>query len=139
MSHRMRTAGALGVVFAATLLLLTGCGRIASPFGFGGESADPIGVWSESSSEESPYLSFSDDGKVSGYDGCNQLGGSWEATADGIEFSDFAATQMFCEGVDTWLTAAASAEISGGEMTVLDGDGKKIGELEQTSTTPVEG
>ena len=135
MSHRMNSAGALGVVFASTLLLLTGCAGAGLPFG--AEPADPVGVWSESDADNTPFLSFSDDGNVSGYDGCNQLGGSWEATSDGIEFGDLAATQMFCEDVDTWLISAASAEISGGTMTVLDEDGKQLGELEQTSTTPL--
>jgi len=131
----MNSAGALGVVFASTLLVLTGCMGTGLPFG--AERADPVGVWSESSAKDSPYLSFSDDGNVSGYDGCNQMGGSWKATSDGVEFSDFASTQMFCEGVDTWLMSATSAEIDGGTMTVLDEDGEELGELTQTSTTPL--
>jgi heat shock protein HslJ len=131
----MNSAGALGVVFASTLLVLTGCMGVGLPFG--AERVNPVGVWSESSDDDSPYLSFTDDGNVSGYDGCNQMGGSWKATADGIEFSDFASTQMFCEGVDTWLMDATSAEVDGGTMTVLDEDGKELGELKQTSTTPL--
>jgi len=136
MSHRLNSTGTLGVVFAATLLLLAGCAGAGLPFG--AEKADPVGVWSESEADDSPYLSFTDDGDVSGYDGCNQMGGSWKATSDGIEFSDFASTQMFCEGVDTWLVSAASAEIDGGTMTVLDEDGEELGTLKQTSTTPLE-
>jgi heat shock protein HslJ len=130
-----RSALALGVAGAA--LLLTGCVHAGLPFG--AERVDPVGVWSESSAESSPYLSFTDDGNLSGYDGCNQLGGSWTATAGGAEFSNFAATQMFCEGVDTWLISAATAEIDGGTMTVLDEDGRRLGALERTSTTPVRG
>jgi hypothetical protein len=34
--------------------------------------------------------------------------------------------------------SAVSAEIDGGTMTVLDEDGKDLGELKQTSTTPLE-
>jgi len=134
MSHRTGSALALGV--AAAALLLTGCVHAGLPFG--ADRVDPVGVWSESSDEASPYLSFSDDGKLSGYDGCNQMGGSWKATSDGVEFSNLASTQMFCEGVDTWLMSAVSAEIDGGTMTVLDEDGKDLGELKQTSTTPLE-
>jgi heat shock protein HslJ len=133
----MNSAGALGVVFAAALLVLVGCaGNVGLPYG--AEPADPVGVWSESSADDSPYLSFSDDGTVAGYDGCNQLGGSWMPTSKGVEFSDLVGTQMFCEGVDDWVSKAASAEISGGTMTVLDEDGKELGELERTSTTPLE-
>lgn len=131
-----RTGSAVGVAVAAAVLLLTGCAGGGLPFG--AERVDPVGVWSETDADNTPFLSFSDDGNVSGYDGCNQLGGSWEATADGVEFSDLAATQMYCEDVDTWLLAAATAEIDGGTMTVFDEDGEAVGELAQTSTTPLE-
>ncbi len=131
-----RTGSALGVAVAAAVLLLTGCAGAGLPFG--AERVDPVGVWSESDADNTPFLSFSDDGNVSGYDGCNQLGGAWKATSDGIEFGDLAATQMYCEDVDTWLLGAASAEIDGGTMTVFDEDGEELGELGQTSTTPLE-
>ena len=134
MSHRT----ALASVAAAAALLLAGCSSAITGLPYGAERVNPVGVWSETAADDSAYLSFSKDGTVSGYDGCNQLGGSWEATPDGLEFSELASTQMFCEDVDTWLMDGASAEISGGTMTVLDEDGEEVGVLKFTSETPVE-
>ena len=133
MSPRTSSAPALAVA-AAAAFLLTACG--GAGIGFGAEQVDPVGIWSESTADDSPFLSFTDDGRVSGFDGCNQLSGSWEATADGVEFGQLASTRMACPDVDTWLAGAATAEVSGGTMTVINLDGVEIGELKLTSETP---
>lgn len=95
-------------------------------------AVDPVGVWSESSDDDSPTLTFGKDGTVSGFDGCNQLSGGWEPTDDGVNFKQLASTQMACEDVDDWLSLAASAAISYDTMTVLDTDGRAIGTLERS-------
>jgi heat shock protein HslJ len=125
-----RAGGALGAL-AALALILSAC---AGTGGSSGES--PVGQWNESSEEGSPELSLFEGGDVAGYDGCNQMDGTWEATDDGVEFGEFAATMMACEDVDDWLSGAASATISGDTMTVLDADGESIGTLEKTSDEP---
>ena len=39
---------------------------------------------------------------------------------------------MFCEGVDTWLSNAATARIDNNTMTVMNADSQEIGMLERT-------
>lgn len=125
MSQLMRTAPLVGAL-AVIGLFLTACA--GDP---GASSVNPVGAWSESSDEDAPNLMLSEDGQVSGYDGCNQLSGEWEPTDDGVEFGDLASTQMACEDVDTWLGQASSATISGDTMTVLDESGEEVGTLQR--------
>ena len=131
MSH-LSKAGRSLVAVTAVALVLSGCAA-----GFSA-AVDPVGVWSESSDDDSPTLSLLDDGTLNGSDGCNQLSGGWEPTDDGVNFKQLASTRMACEDVDDWLSSAASATIAFDTMTVLDEDGRKIGELERTDDTPAE-
>lgn len=90
----------------------------------------PIGQWIESTAAGAPFLSIAADGSFSGNDGCNTLFGSWEVAGDGaIMFSGVGSTMMYCDGVDTWLTAAATGRIQGGVMTLQDADGVVLGQL----------
>lgn len=95
-----------------------------------GPQGQPVGQWLESDADGAPFLSLGADGRLSGNDGCNTLMGDWEMLDDGaVEFTALASTKMFCEGVDTWLGAAALARIQGSIMTIQDGDGVVIGQL----------
>lgn len=49
-----------------------------------------------------PYLNFVDENKVAGNNGCNNISGAYSAKDNIIKFETdkFAATRMFCEGVD---------------------------------------
>jgi len=129
MSH-LSKAGRSLVVAACALLLLTACVPRFSA------AVDPVGVWSESSDDDSPTLSLLEDTTVNGYDGCNQLTGGWEPTDDGVNFKQLASTRMACEDVDDWLSRAASATIAFDTMTVLDEDGNELGTLKRTDETP---
>lgn len=93
-----------------------------------------VGRWAqmegaEAYGERQPYLELSKDGKVSGTDGCNRLMGSWAFDSSRITLEPLASTRMACEGVETWLAAAASATLEGDTLTVVDADGKPIGSL----------
>lgn len=110
----------LGLVVALAALAACGDGDA------GGSSA--VGTWG-SGEPGQPHLELAEDGTVSGSDGCNQLTGSWEEDGDGVTFSPFAATQMACADVDTWLSSAASASVDGDELVVQDGSGAEIGTL----------
>ena len=118
----MKTLGVSIAVAAATLLFLTGCA---------GSPASAAGSWGtpDSSGQGEPGLNLSDDGKVTGNDGCNRLMGDWTETDGKVEFGALASTMMFCEGVDTWLLTAASARVQGGVMTVQDAAGEVLGQL----------
>jgi len=97
-------------------------------------AGDPVGTWGEPSTTGKPSLTLAEDGTATGNDGCNQLSGTWKPGEDGsVTFSPFAATQMFCEGVDTWLSMAASATVDGDQLVVLDASGKQIGTLDKSS------
>jgi heat shock protein HslJ len=89
---------------------------------------DPAGVWGSKDAGQ-PYLELSADGTVSGNDGCNGIGGSWEYRDGSVEFDDLATTLMACEWIDTWLQGADRAFLQGGVMTVTDDDGAVIGQL----------
>ncbi|KQY47794.1 hypothetical protein ASD18_11055 [Cellulomonas sp. Root137] len=114
------------------LALLAGC---ASSAGSGSElsTEDVTGEWVESGSEPRVYLELAEDGALSGSDGCNQLTGSWEVDGSEVDFGELGATMMACEDVDTWLSGAESATVSGDELTVLGADDTEIGTLERST------
>ena len=93
------------------------------------ESSDVVGTWSQTDTEPPVDLELIEDGTVSGSDGCNQLNGTWKIDGSEVEFGPFAATMMACENVNTWLSAATSANVDGDEMTVFNEDRKEIGVL----------
>ena len=114
------------------LAVLAGC---ASSTSSGSElsSEDVTGEWVEAGSEPRVYLELADDGALSGSDGCNQLTGSWEVDGSEVDFGELGSTMMACEDVDTWLSGAGSATVSGDELTVLGADGSQIGTLERST------
>ncbi len=115
----------LYLVSVAALLagsFMSGCSSDAEA----GETAK--GTWADTAGSE---LVLADEGALSGTDGCNRLMGTWSETDGVITFSEVASTKMFCDGVDTWLSGLATAEIDGDTMTVLDDAGTTIGTLER--------
>src|SRR5699024_9404716 len=68
-------------------------------------------------------------GTVAGTDGCNRLTGRWRFDDGVVRFTQMASTMMYCEGVDTWLSAAASGEVRGKKMYVFNREGNAIGTL----------
>jgi heat shock protein HslJ len=90
----------------------------------------PVGYWVESRTPDSPFLTISADRTYSGDDGCNRFTGAWESTGDGaVALTAGATTLMACEGVDTWLSQAASAVLRSGTLTVSAADGTVLGQL----------
>jgi len=134
MRHSSAFAARSFALVAAVGVVLAGCAS-SSDGGSGSalSTKDVTGEWSQPKSEPLVYLELVESGTVSGSDGCNQLNGTWKIDGSTIEFGAFSATMMACEDVDTWLSAASSATVSGDEMTVLDDGGKEIGTLEKTS------
>jgi heat shock protein HslJ len=138
-----RRAVALALVLPLALGALTACSDddggsgdasaavTASPSSAG--ASDAVGTWGKSATTGEAYLKLEKDGTASGSDGCNQLTGTWEAGDDGISFSPFAATQMFCADVDPWLSLAASAQVQGDELVLFDENDTQIGTLQRTA------
>lgn len=114
--------------FAASMLLA------ACSSGGGAASGDaasgPVGTWGPGGTGKA-QLVLTEDGKVSGTDGCNQLNGSWTDDAGKVTFGMMASTLMACDGVDTWLSGLNAATVSGSTMTVLDVNGAEIGTLDK--------
>ena len=89
------------------------------------------GTWGNTQPGQ-PHLSFAEDGTVAGTDGCNRLMGRWSREQDVITLSQMASTMMYCEGVDMWLTAAATASVHETDLHVFDREGTQIGTLKRS-------
>jgi len=110
---------------------LAGCAP-ASPTGTGDTDASTsaVGTWGADAQGE-PSLTLSEDGKLSGTDGCNRLTGSWTQDGATVDFGEVASTMMFCEGVDTWLVDLDTATVDGSTLRILDAEGTEIGTLDR--------
>ncbi len=98
---------------------LAGCTTANSP---------AVGTWGEEA-PGTPHLVLEKNGEFSGNDGCNHLFGTWRVSGDAIEFREMGTTEMFCEGVDTWLSKAAGGSVSGDLLSLTDAAGAKLGTL----------
>ncbi|WP_279402697.1 META domain-containing protein [Arthrobacter sp. JCM 19049] len=94
----------------------------------GGKPEDPTGLWGQQEQGQ-PWLELSNEGKVAGSDGCNNLMSTWSQEAEKISFSAMASTMMYCRGVDTWLSTADHATIQDGSLLVFDANDQQIGTL----------
>ena len=123
MKHVLRTL-ALAAALTASLGLAA-CGS---------SSSSVVGTWGDPDAAGTPSLTFDADGRYAGTDGCNRVGGSWSAKGETIDLGDMFSTMMYCEGVDTWLTGAASARLADGSLDILDAEGNVLGTLAPGST-----
>ena len=80
-----------------------------------------------------PTLIFEEDGRVGGTAGCNQYGGPFERSEDGVAIGPVVATKMFCEGrmeTETAFLAALertrSMTLDAGTLTLLAEDGSVL-------------
>ncbi|WPR66025.1 META domain-containing protein [Glutamicibacter protophormiae] len=115
----LMAAGALALGLAA-------CGSSSGPAAEA--PASPDGTWG-TEAEGQPWMNLGSDGKISGSDGCNNLVGQWTQKDGVVDLGAMGSTMMFCEGVDSWLSGAATATISGEKMTFSDAKGDQIGAL----------
>ncbi|MEE1620805.1 META domain-containing protein [Zafaria sp. J156] len=112
----------------AAILLLTACGD--GPAGTDdAHGTDVVGTWGNPTDSSLPTLEFTDDGSVTGTDGCNRLMGGWTVEGGQVVFDALAGTMMACPDVDTWLSTAARAEREEGILRVFGPDGEQIGTL----------
>lgn len=116
----LRTAR-IGIIASVLAIALSGC---AAP------AVDPSGTWGSDGNGQ-PNLTLDADGALSGTDGCNRLSGAWTAEGETVDFGIVVTTEMACQGVDTWLSALATATVDGDTLTVKDDAGETIGELER--------
>lgn len=117
------TAAAL---LGAAALLLTACSGTASV-------SDTS--WGKLDTRGEASMTFTADGAAHGSDGCNIVNGKWTEEKGTVKLGQLASTMMFCEGVDTWLTGAATAVAEGDTLTFSDEAGKEIGSFKKTEFT----
>lgn len=89
-----------------------------------------LGTW-VSDENGNPFLRFKEDGRLSGSDGCNGLGGEYTVEDEVVTIDRGASTLKACPGVDDWLRGVTSVTIDGDTMTVMDKSDEKIGELQR--------
>lgn len=111
------------IVVVAVSAVLAGCSQSAA--------ASATGMWS-TAAPSGAYIELMEDGSLAGSDGCNRLMGSWEKDGADITFGTVGMTQMFCEGVDDWLSQMNTANLADDfTMTIFNEAGDNIGELKR--------
>lgn len=118
----MRGALRATVLVGALGLALSGCGS-ARP-------GEPVGSWG-TPTQGRPHLDITSDGSFAGTDGCNRMGGSWEASGDQVTFSEVFQTLMACPDVDTWLSGLATATVTADALVIRNDEGDEIGTLQR--------
>lgn len=108
------------VLISVAGLVLAGC----SP------QASATGTWRATEPADA-YLEIADDGTLSGTDGCNRLFGGWEKDGSTITFGAIGMTEMYCEGVNDWLSQMHTATVTDATMTIFNEAGSNIGELKR--------
>ena len=129
---RFRTPGgrllpAAALRLAAALLVVAALASCADSPGSGTPSVE--GTWGDTGDSSAPSLDFVSDGRVSGTDGCNRLMGHWTQDGASVALKEMASTLMACQDVDTWLSAAATAEVDGDTLALFNSNGEPIGTL----------
>ncbi|MEV8337579.1 META domain-containing protein [Leucobacter sp. NPDC077196] len=94
------------------------------------EQADVVGTWM-SDEKGNPKLTFEEDGKVSGTDGCNGIGSTYTIEGDRVVIESFVSTMMACPGVDDWLRGVREVQLSNDELQVFNSEGAEIGTLQR--------
>ena len=93
--------------------------------------ADPSGRWSVEGAGAPPSLHLSENGTAAAHDGCNPLAGTWQHEPDGvIRLTLSPKGARVCEGVDIWLSHAASAVLTDGRLIIRADTETAIGVLE---------
>lgn len=148
MRTTMKTAGYVAALFA--VLLLAGC--VSSPTNSPGGDVVAMPLtntyWElvsvagqpvpETDSQQKPHVLFLDDGRVSGFSGCNQYMGDYRVTGENLLFDSMSSTLMACPQNQTEdLLFAAFAKtvgvnLEGIELRLLGEAGEELAVFEAT-------
>ncbi|MDY6842180.1 MAG: META domain-containing protein [Pseudomonadota bacterium] len=149
MTTTMKTAGYVAALFA--VLLLAGCVSSPASNSPGGDVvAMPLTntYWElvsvagqpvpETDSQQKLHVLFLDDGRVSGFSGCNQYMGDYQVTGENLLFDSMSSTLMACPQNQTEdLLFAAFAKtvgvnLEGIELRLLGEAGEELAVFEAT-------
>lgn len=112
--HAWATAG-LGL---AVLTAIGGCGFV---------SMQARGTWVDESS--GVELLFTQEGLISGTDGCNTIKGSWEEHGADVTINYTIDQAGDCSPDQVWLIDPTSAIVDGSTMQIFAGNGDHLGDL----------
>jgi heat shock protein HslJ len=88
--------------------------------------------------DQRPRLEFQRDGRVSGFTGCNTLGGTWRESNGLLQLGPLAVTKRFCVGpAGEWekrflaaVNDKARIEMASGRLVAIGASGEKVEFLE---------
>lgn len=148
MKGTVQTPGIVAILFA--ILALAGCAT--SPAGQGPEGGGEPGVpltntyWQlvsvageevpETGSERKAHILFLDDGRVSGFSGCNEYMGNYQVRGENLLFDSMGSTRMACEEnlVEELLFASfaktVGVNLDGTELRLLGEAGEELAVFE---------
>lgn len=149
MKAMVRTREALAMLFA--VVVLAGCA--GSRIG-GGAGEDVVAMpltntyWQlvrvagqpvpESGGEQNPHILFLDDGRVSGFSGCNRFMGDYRVEGDHLIFDSMGSTRRACPDNQTEgllfgaLAKTAGVNLTGIELRLLGEQGAELAVFEAT-------
>ena len=107
------------------MLGASGCGQQQAD-----TSENVVGQWVQKT-DTATRLDLATDSTFTGSDGCNSLNGTWSEKDHVITLSNTAMTLMACEGIDTWLSKAQTAETTDQSLKIKDAQGQEIGVLDR--------
>ena len=138
MKDRFAIRRLFGLVMMFSLLVAQGCVSVEPQK----EATFTNTVWSlkqlgvdpipDAGSTTEPHLIFLDDGRVSGYGGCNRFSGRYGTVDDSFRFLEMAATKRACAGdsIEPSFLAAMKATMAlrfeDGNLSLLDDQGRPL-------------
>ena len=126
-------------LFAFMLAGLTACAAVPESGGSGKPPASParasvaaapqaslvgtrwVGVNGGSDARTTPRLEFIDDGRVTGYTGCNMLNGTWRMEGGEVRFGPIATTKRMCAGDEGEMEKRVLAVLVSGSRVSREG------------------
>src|SRR5699024_6360660 len=102
----------------AMAFVLAGCGFV---------SMTAKGTWADTSGDV--VLTFTQEGLITGTDGCNKVEGTWEEHGKDVTMTMQIDEEHDCPDVDVWLVNPTSAVIDGNTMKVYGPNDTHLGDL----------
>lgn len=118
-SRFTRSAAVIGGV-VLLVLGVAGCGFV---------SMWAKGTWSDSAG--TVVLTFTQEGLITGTDGCNEVSGTWEEHGNDVTLTVTIDDANTCPEIDQWLTDPVEAAIDGNTMQVYGPNTTFLGELHE--------
>lgn len=83
-----------------------------------------VGTWV--GGPEDAYMQLNEDGTLVGFDGCNNFGGTWADTGEGIDFGEIAVELVACDKDDAVMAQASTAYLDGSDLALVDLSGTEL-------------